>query len=231
MGKLIFVIDDEKDIQNILKVNLAEAGYDVKTFPSAEEALPAPGDATPDLIILDIMMGGMDGYEFCRRLRSSEEHRAIPIIFLSARTEEFDRVLGLELGGDDYVSKPFGIKELLSRVKAVLRRAEPREAPPQEGAGEKLKYKDLELSPENFQATIEGRDLQLTKSEFLILNLFMKYPGKIFTRDNIINSIRGEDVYVIDRTIDVHIMNIRKKLGPYKRVIKTLSGIGYGFKE
>ncbi|MBP7582571.1 MAG: response regulator transcription factor [Spirochaetes bacterium] len=231
MGKLIFVIDDEKDIRNILKVNLAEAGYDVKTSPSAEEALPALGDALPDLIILDIMMGGMDGYEFCRRLRSSDEYRAIPIIFLSARTEEFDRVLGLELGGDDYVSKPFGIKELLSRVKAVLRRAEPREAPPQEGAREKLKYKDLELSPENFQATIEGRDLQLTKSEFLILNLFMKYPGKIFTRDNIINSIRGEDVYVIDRTIDVHIMNIRKKLGPYKRVIKTLSGIGYGFKE
>lgn len=231
MGKTVFVIDDEKDLQKILKVNLSEAGYDARTFSSAEEALTGLGNVTPDLIILDIMMGGMDGYEFCRRLRSSTEFRKIPIIFLSARSEEFDRVLGLELGGDDYISKPFSIKELLSRVKAVLRRAEPAEDLNATGAGKILKHGSLELNPENFQATIDGKDLELTKSEFLILNLFMKHPGKIFTRDNIINSIRGDDVYVIDRTIDVHIMNIRKKLGPYKKSIKTLSGIGYGFKE
>ena len=231
MGKTVFVIDDEKDLQKILKVNLAEAGYDVRTFSSGEEALLGLDNFVPDLIILDIMMGGMDGYEFCRRLRSSSEFRKIPIIFLSARSEEFDRVLGLELGGDDYISKPFSIKELLSRVKAVLRRAEPAEDLNATGAGKILKHGSLELNPENFQATIDGKDLELTKSEFLILNLFMKHPGKIFTRDNIINSIRGDDVYVIDRTIDVHIMNIRKKLGPYKKSIKTLSGIGYGFKE
>ncbi len=231
MGKTVFVIDDEKDLQKILKVNLTEAGYDARTFSSGEEAMEGLGSNVPDLIILDIMMGGMDGYEFCRRLRSSSEFRKIPIIFLSARSEEFDRVLGLELGGDDYISKPFSIKELLSRVKAVLRRSDPADNFDAHEPGKTLKHGKLELRPDNFQAIIDGEDIQLTKSEFLILYLFMKYPGKIFTRDNIINSIRGEDVYVIDRTIDVHIMNIRKKLGPYKKAIKTLSGIGYGFKE
>jgi two-component system phosphate regulon response regulator PhoB len=231
MGKTVFVIDDEKDLQKILKVNLSGAGYDARTFSSAEEALMGLESVTPDLIILDIMMGGMDGYEFCRRLRSNAAFKKIPVIFLSAKSEEFDKVLGLELGGDDYMSKPFSIKELLSRVKAVLRRTEPADALGEPGTGKILKHGDLELNPDKFLASIDGKDLQLTKSEFLILNLFMEHPGKVFTRDNIINSIRGDDVYVIDRTIDVHIMNIRKKLGPYKKSIKTLSGIGYGFKE
>ncbi|HMB19660.1 MAG TPA: response regulator [Spirochaetota bacterium] len=230
MSKTIFVIDDEKDIQNILEVNLRNSGYNVNSFSSAEKALEGLKKNIPDLIILDIMMDGMDGYDFCKHLRSRDEYSRVPIIFLSARSEEFDKVLGLELGGDDYITKPFGIKELTSRVKALLRRTESISEPGTD-QDNKLAYNGLELYPDKYQVLIDGKDINLTKTEFLILQLFLKYPGKIFTRDNIIDSIRGDDVYVIDRTIDVHIMNLRKKMGHYKNIIKTFSGIGYGFKE
>ncbi len=229
MKKKLFVIDDEKDIQDIIMVNLSSQNLDVLVFSSAEEALEELTRTRPDLILLDVMMDGMDGFEFCKRLRSNGEYKDIPIIFLSARSEEFDKVLGLELGGDDYVTKPFSIKELSSRIKAVLRRSDTR-------AGEilsekKLAYKGLELFPEKYSLRIDGKPVKLTKTEFEILFLFLKHREKIFTRDNIIDSIRGADVYVIDRTIDVHIMNLRKKLGKYKNVISTFSGVGYGFRE
>ncbi len=230
MKNKIYVIDDEKDIQDILKVNLTGEGYDVECFSSGEEALNGlKSGGNPDLIILDIMMQGMDGYEFCKHVRSSRQFGAIPIIFLSAKMEEFDKVLGLELGGDDYIAKPFGIKELKSRVKAVLRRFH--------GEGKKrdsakaLVYRGLELNPDYFELKIDGNHVKLTKTEFEILELFLRNPGKIFSRDNIIDSIKGHDVYVVDRTIDVHIMNLRKKLGEYKNIITTFSGVGYGFKE
>jgi DNA-binding response OmpR family regulator len=201
----------------------------VLTFSSGEEALEGMKKAKPDLIVLDIMMDGMDGYEFCRRLRASGEHRNIPVIFLSAKSDELDKVLGLELGGDDYMTKPFSIKEISSRIKAVLRRSDTRA---HEILNEKkIAYKGLELFPEKYSLKIDGKGVKLTKTEFEILFLFLKHQEKTFTRDNIIDSIRGEDVYVIDRTVDVHIMNLRKKLGKYKNVISTFSGVGYGFKE
>ncbi|MDA3898931.1 MAG: response regulator transcription factor [Spirochaetes bacterium] len=229
MKKKIFAVDDEKDILEILKINLTSEGYEVNTFTSAESALSKLPSEIPDLIILDIMMQGMDGYEFCKKIRSSKEFAALPIIFLSAKTEEFDKILGLELGGDDYMSKPFSMKELKSRVKAVLRRASQTPAPVK--ITNTLSYKGIEINTDNYSLKIDGEDVELTKTEFGILEIFMKHPGKIFTRDNIIDSIRGHDVYVVDRTIDVHIMNLRKKLGPYKSAIKTLSGVGYGFKK
>ncbi len=230
MKKSVFVIDDEKDIQDILRVNLQNEGYDVTAFSSGETALKAMNPRElPDLIVLDIMMEGIDGYEFCRKLRASDEFRSVPILFLSAKTEEFDKVLGLELGADDYMTKPFGIKELKSRVKAILRRCG---ASAQEAARESvLRYKGIELNYESYGLRVDGSDIRLTKTEFEILALFMRNPGKIFTRDNIIDSIKGHDVYVVDRTIDVHIMNLRKKLGPYKSTISTFSGVGYGFRE
>ena len=228
MKKHIFAIDDEKDIREILKVNLESEGYAISTFSSAAEAAKGFESTTPDLIILDILMEGRDGYEFCKDIRTNKKLKSIPIIFLSAKSEEFDKILGLELGGDDYITKPFSIKELRSRVKAVLRRTG---EPIDEGKGKLLKYKGVELNLEQYSLKIDNEEIKLTKTELNMLSLFMENPGKIFSRDNIINSVRGEDVFVIDRTIDVHIMNLRKKLGSYKNIITTFSGIGYGFKE
>ncbi|TAL37183.1 MAG: response regulator [Spirochaetes bacterium] len=229
MKKKIFVVDDEKDIQDIIRMNLSSQNLDITTFSSAEDAYRELGKTRPDLMLLDVMMDGMDGFELCKKLKASQEYRDIPIIFLSAKTEELDKVLGLELGADDYVAKPFSMKELTSRVKAVLRRSDIRAS--QILAEKKITYKGVELYPEKYALKIDGGDVKLTKTEFEILFLFMKHPEKIFTRDNIIDSIRGDDVYVIDRTIDVHIMNLRKKLGAYKNIITTFSGVGYGFKD
>jgi DNA-binding response OmpR family regulator len=174
------------------------------------------------------MMEGKDGYEFCREIRSDKKLKSIPIIFLSAKSEEFDKILGLELGGDDYITKPFSIKELRSRIKAVLRRSVETS---DEVKGKLLKYKGVELNLDQYSLKVDNEEIKLTKTELNMLSLFMENPGKIFSRDNIINSVRGEDVYVVDRTIDVHIMNLRKKLRSYKNIITTFSGIGYGFKE
>lgn len=223
----IYVVDDEKDIREILKVNLQKNGYDVNTFASAEEVLKQLAIAKPDLFILDIMMNGMDGLDLCKHIRASRELTTIPILFLSAKSAELDKVLGLELGADDYLTKPFSIHELIARVKAILRRAQTKQ---ELSPKEILTYNAISLYPDKFQVTIDNQNIDLTKTEFLILKLFMQYPGKIFTRDNIIDSIRGDNVYVIDRTIDVHIMNLRKKLGTYKDAIKTYSGVGYGLK-
>ncbi len=233
MKKKIYIIDDEKDLREILELNLSKEGYEVQSFPSGEEALKEISNEGPDLILLDIMMEGMDGYEFCKTIRSSRGYSSIPIIFLSAKSEEFDKVLGLELGGDDYITKPFGIKEVISRVKSVLRRSESHTAkiPGDITEDEVLKYEGIELFPDKFLIKVDGESIKITKTEFNLLYLFLKHPGKVFTRDNIINSVKGEDIYVIDRTIDVHIMNLRKKLGKYKNLISTFSGVGYGLKS
>ena len=228
MKKTVFIIDDEKDIRDIIKINLVSEGYSVTAFPSAADAKKGFESEKPDLIILDVMMEGKDGFEFCREIRSNEKLKSIPVIFLSAKSEEFDKVLGLELGGDDYMTKPFSIKELRSRIKAVLRRSGEL---PEDKKTAVLKYKGVELNPEQFSLKVDNEEIKLTKTELNILSLFMENPGKIFTRDNIINSVRGHDVFVVDRTIDVHIMNLRKKLGDYKNIITTFSGVGYGFKE
>jgi two-component system alkaline phosphatase synthesis response regulator PhoP len=229
MKKIIYAIDDEKDIREILKVNLEKDGYDILTFPSAEKAMTSLAAAKPDIILLDIMMPGIDGYEFCKQLRAKAGYGTIPVIFLSARSEEFDKVLGLELGGDDYITKPFSIKELKSRIKAVLRRADASGG--NSNSPQKIQYRGVELFPEYYSLKVDSIEVELTKTEFGILEIFLRNPGKIFTRDNIIDSIKGRDVYVVDRTVDVHIMNLRKKLGTYKNIIKTFSGVGYGFKE
>lgn len=231
MKKVVFVIDDEKDIQEILETNL-KATYNVHTFSSAldaQKALKVTGN--PDIIILDIMMDGMDGYELCKYLKSDNEYKNIPIIFLSAKSAEFDKVLGLELGGDDYLAKPFSLKELQSRIKAVLRRTEKSNNDTNiDEPKKKIIYKTLVLSPDNYSLVINEKNVKLTKTEFRLLYLFFSHPEKIFSRDNIIDSIRGQDVYVVDRTIDVHIMNLRKKLKEYKNILITFSGVGYGLK-
>lgn len=226
--KHIFIVDDENDIQTIVAINLTSANFDTSAFSSAEEAMAAMRTTVPDLIILDIMMEGMDGIEFCRILRSDERYRSIPIIFLSAKSEEFDRVLGLEIGGDDYVTKPFSVKELVARVKVQLRRGGTMQT---QSGDKRIVYQGLELYPERYELKLDGAEVRLTKTEFDILTVLLTHPGKLFSRDNLINSVRGDDVFVVDRTIDVHIMNLRKKLGPYKDIIATVAGVGYGFRE
>jgi DNA-binding response OmpR family regulator len=228
MKKKIFVIDDEKDILEIIKVNLQNEGYNVLTFMSAEEALKSLHKETPDLIVLDIMMEGIDGYEFCKTIRSDSNFKSIPIIFLSVKSDEIDKILGLELGADDYLTKPFSVKELLSRIKAVLRRSESSGTP--RDAASIIKYKGIELHPDEFRVLVDGNDIKLTKTEFELLHMFLKHPGKIFTRDNIIDSIRGSDIYITDRTVDVHVMNLRKKLEKCNNMISTFSGVGYGIR-
>lgn len=229
MKKKIFVLDDEEDILEIIKVNLDSYGYESHLFnrPSLAKTELAKG-IIPDLFILDIMMPEEDGYEFCRFIKSKQNLREIPVIFLSAKTDEFDKVLGLELGADDYIPKPFSIKELASRVKAVLRRYTKEIS---HDASKILTYKGLSVFPDEYRLSVDGEDVKLTKTEFEILSLFLRHPGKIFSRDNIIDSIRGSDIYVVDRTIDVHIMNLRKKIGSYKNIVTTFSGVGYGFKQ
>lgn len=229
MKYIIFAIDDEADILEIIKINLEQEGYTVYTYPSAPEAEKALKTTIPDIMILDIMMEEMDGYDFCKKIRATDAYNSIPIIFLSAKTEEFDKVLGLELGGDDYITKPFSVKELKSRIKAVLRRSSPSIG--SEGDTNTISYKGIELFPDQYRLNVDGKEVKLTKTEFGILEIFLLNKGKIFSRDNIIDSIRGHNVYVVDRTIDVHIMNLRKKLGPYKDLVKTFSGVGYGFRE
>ena len=229
MRKRVCVIDDEQDIREIVRINLVDEGYLVNAYATGEDALKAIEATAPDLIILDIMMPGMDGYEFCRRMRATERFRGVPIIFLSAKSDEIDKVLGLELGGDDYMTKPFSVKELKSRVKAMFRRAARGESSAASPGA--LVWEGLSLNPEHYSLTVDGQGVDLTKTEFEILHLLLRNPGKIFTRDNIIDSIKGQDVYVVDRTIDVHVMNLRKKLGKYKQAIKTFSGVGYGFKK
>lgn len=227
MKKKIFAVDDEKDILEILKINLTAEGYDVHVFPSADEARKALRSIRPDLFILDIMMGGTDGYDFCREIKQEKDFRSIPVIFLSAKSEEIDKVIGLELGADDYMTKPFGIKELKSRIKVAFRRGSAAET----DTSKTISYAGIVLYPERYSVTVDGEQAALTKTEFNLLHLFLSNPGKIFTRDNLIDSIKGDNVYVVDRTIDVHVMNLRKKLGPYKELIKTFSGVGYGLKD
>ena len=196
MKKKIFIVDDEKDIREILKVNLIQEGYDVYLFSSASEAAKGLNSEKPDLIILDIMMEGKDGFEFCRDIRSNEKFKSIPVIFLSARSEEFDKVLGLELGGDDFITKPFSVKELKARIKAILRRAQ---STPEKYEDMALTYKGVELNTEQFSLSVDGEDIKLTKTEFNILRLFMENPGKVFTIQQLFEHGWGEEFICNDK--------------------------------
>src|SRR4030042_898905 len=191
MQKKIFVIDDEKEIQDIIQINLRDENYLVYCYSSAEEALQGLKTVIPDLFILDIMMPGIDGYEFCRRVRASEAVKYIPIIFLAAKSDEIDKVLGLELGGDDYMTKPFSVKELKSRVKAMFRRVSRSDS--RDEVSRILTHEGIELNPDHYSRAVDGSGVDLTKTEFEILRLLLANPGKIFTRDNIIDSIKGQD--------------------------------------
>ncbi len=225
MNELIAVIDDEPDILELVSLHLTKSGFKVKEFLNAESFFKFLSSKMPDLIILDLMLPDSDGIEICKYLKSKEDFKFIPVIMLTARADEADKVLGLELGADDYVTKPFSPRELVARVKAVLRRKT-------QDSGKKIKIGDILLIDLNkFQVFVENKKIDLTPTEFRILKILASKKGWVFTRDQILNHLWGHDKAVLDRTIDVHIKNLREKLGKASKFIKNVRGIGYKIEE
>jgi len=225
MNELIAVIDDEPDILELVSLHLTKVNFKVKGFLNTEGFFKFLSSKIPDLIILDLMLPDSDGIEICKYLKSKEDLKSIPIIMLTARASETDKVLGLELGADDYVTKPFSPRELVARVKAVLRRKT-------QDSGKKIKIDDILLIDLNkFEVFVENKKIDLTPTEFRILKILTSKKGWVFTRDQILNHLWGEEKAVLDRTIDVHIKNLREKLGKAKKFIKNVRGIGYKVEE
>jgi two-component system phosphate regulon response regulator PhoB len=222
----ILVVDDEEDIQELVKLNVIREGYDVLTAGSGEEALEIAQAQQPSLAILDLMLPGIDGLEVCRLLRSNPKTRQIPVIILTAKSEDSDIVAGLELGADDYITKPFSSKVLIARVRRVLRKRVEEDLD-----RSSLEIHDLRIDPARCEVTLQGRPVSLTFSEFNILYTLAKRPGVVFTRYQIVDALHGSDYIVSDRAVDVQIAYLRKKLGPCKHYIETVRGVGYRFKD
>ena len=222
----ILVIDDEKDFIELTKYNLEKEGFLVKGMLDGESGLSSAIRDLPDLAIIDLMLPGMDGLEVCRRLRSDSRTAAIPIIMLTAKSSESDRVVGLELGADDYVTKPFSPRELAARVKAVLRRSSQQTAAPSA-----IRRGELTIDQTRREVSCAGKSILLTASEFRLLHFLANHPGQVFSRSELIDAALGREISVVDRTIDVHVTALRKKLGDCGERIETVRGFGYRFKE
>lgn len=222
----VLVIDDEKDLIELVKYNLEKDGFQVIPATDGYKGLRLAREYRPDLVLLDLMLPGMDGLEVCRNLKGDDETSSIPVIMLTAKGTEADIVVGLEMGADDYITKPFSPKVLVARVKAVLRRKESRG-----GATPPLQADKLSLDPERHEVYIEDEPITLTLTEFKLLRYLMERRGRVLTRDQILNAVLGDEAVVVDRVVDVHITSLRKKLGNYGAYILTIRGIGYKFKE
>lgn len=222
MNKLIFVIDDEPDIVELVTIHLKKAMFKVKGFSDAESFYRFLDEKTPDLIILDLMLPDADGLEICKYLKKEDKFSSIPIIMLTAKGDETDKILGLEFGADDYVTKPFSPRELVARVKAVLRRRQKAEE-----SGKLEIGGILTIDPASYEVVVEGRKIELTTTEFRILKLLLSKKSKVFSRYDILDHLWGDEKIVLDRTIDVHIRNLRDKLGKAGQFIKNIRGIGY----
>jgi DNA-binding response OmpR family regulator len=227
MNELVACVEDDEDIRLLVGDSLKKERFRVKEFADARSFLAFLGKETPDLVLLDVMLPDADGFDLCRRLRSEPKHASVAVIMLTARADEIDRVLGLEMGADDYVSKPFSPKELTARVKAVLRRYSKTAAEPsriEAGGG-------LVVDLNTVEASLEGRNLNLTQSEFRILQLLASRVGWVFPREKILDALWGEEKNVTDRSVDVHVKNLRDKLGAAGRRIVTVRGVGYKMVE
>lgn len=225
--KNVLVVEDEEDLQELLRFNLSRDGFAVATAGSGEEAVKAVARKAPDLILLDLMLPGLDGLEVCRTLKKDAKTAGIPILMVTAKGEESDVVAGLELGAEDYITKPFSIKVLIARVRAALRR---RQSPPAE-KNAPIRIHDLEINPGRHEVLIKGKPVELTFSELRILHFLAGRPGWVMTREQIVDAVRGEDYAVTDRAVDVQIVGIRRKLGTRADYIETVRGVGYRFKE
>jgi two-component system, OmpR family, alkaline phosphatase synthesis response regulator PhoP len=223
-SRLVAIVEDEKDIAELVAYNLTKAGYEAKQFHDGESFLSDLKRHRPDLVILDLMLPGVDGLEVCRVVKGDPATRAIPILMLTAKGTETDRVVGLELGADDYVVKPFSPRELTARVKAILRRSDARLK-----EQETTRIGQLVIDPNRAVATIKGKSMDLTATEFRILEMLCRHPDRVFSRNQVLEYVWGYDKPVVDRTIDVHILNLREKLGPLGDRLKTVRGMGYKF--
>ena len=223
----ILVVDDEEDILELVRYNLAREGYQVACVASGEEALVKAKNEVPDVILLDLMLPGLDGLDVCRRLKSNPVTAGISIVMLTAKGEDVDMVTGLELGADDYVIKPFSPRVLLARIRAVLRR----KVQKIEDDSSVVRIHDLTINPARHEVSLSGRPVELTATEFRILHFLARRPGWVFSRDQIISAVKGDDYPVTERSVDVQIVGLRKKLGAAGDYIETVRGVGYRFKE
>ena len=219
----VLLVEDEPAQREVLAYNLEAEGYTVSRAENGEEAMLQVAEITPDLVILDWMMPLMSGIEVCRQLKTREDTRNIPVIMLSARSEEVDTVRGLETGADDYVTKPYSLRELMARVRTQLRRSRPA------AAGEMLRYQDIALDPERHRVSRGGQDLKLGPTEYRLLVTLLEKPGRVFSRDQLLDLVWGRDIYVDTRTVDVHIARLRKVLtnAGGEDPIRTVRGAGY----
>ena len=226
MKQRILVVDDEPDLLELVRVNLAQAGFEVETVSTGRKALESVRRSAPDLIVLDLMLPDIQGTDVCRELRTDPEFARLPIIMLTARADEVDRVVGFELGADDYVTKPFSPRELTLRVRAILRRRSR-----QTDEEESLEHRSLRLDSERHRCFVENVEVDLTAKEFDLLKRLMQRPGRVLTRDQLLEEVWGHDVIVTTRTIDTHVKRLREKLGNAGAMIETVRGIGYRFCE
>jgi len=221
----ILIVEDDNDIAEMVEYNLTEEGYETICAADGAAGVRMAGKHHPDLVILDIMLPVMDGFEVCRKLKSGDSTADIPIIILSAKSRETDKVLGLELGADDYVTKPFSPRELIARMRGILRRGR------RDHAANRAEIGDIVIDSDRHKVTIRGKEVSLTFSEFKLLECLARRPGVVFSRDSIIDAVAGENAVVYDRTVDAHVKSLRHKLGKAKEYIETVRGAGYRFRE
>ena len=228
MAAKILIVEDERDIADLLRYNLQEAGFKTDYVRNGADALQRAVEKTPDLILLDLMLPEVDGMIVCRLLKNDPRTKNIPIVMVTAKTEEKDRVAGLELGADDYITKPFSPREVVLRVSAVLRRIQ---IGKQTESTKQIETHGVTIDLDKHQVLTESGSIDLTATEFKLITLFARSPGRVFTRDILMDVIWGQDYYGIDRTVDTHVSRLRGKLGEFGKHIETVHGVGYRFKE
>jgi phosphate regulon transcriptional regulator PhoB len=224
----VLVVEDERDVAELIRYNLTREGYDVVVAGSGSDAIKQAREVQPDLVLLDIMVPQVNGWEVCRRLKQDAETRAIPVIMVTGRVEEGDKVLGFEMGADDYVTKPFSPRELVARVRAVARRGRREERPAQ------LKAGDLEIDRHRFEVRVKGRAVELTPKEFELLAILVAAPGRVFGREELLDAVWGRDGFVEPRTVDVHVARLRGKFTAARLPVpgvETVRGVGYRFRD
>ncbi len=224
--KKVLIVEDDADIAATVEYNLQQEGYEVRVVEDGRNAFPVAKSFQPDIVLLDVMLPGMDGFEICRKIKSDERTSGIPVVMLTVKAGEVDVVLGLELGADDYIAKPFSVRVLMARIKTVLKRREEisKETP-------RIKYRNMIIDREKREVLVDGQDVHLSRTEFEILALLVSKPGKVFSRNTILERCWPDGVFVVDRAVDVHINAVRRKIGGLSACIQSVRGIGYRARE